>query len=129
MQLLPQQQNVDALRVLASEGINLLATGQFELLVERYGYALAFGRNPVDAVRMDLAKALSDMSENNLLQVEPNDLQVIIYQENESGLCGAIDCNLPTQAGRNILVSFVVTGIDTKQFFTLEDICAKLGPD
>lgn len=129
MQLLPQQQNVDALRDLASEGIDLLATGQFELLVERYGYALACGRNPVDAVRMDLAEALSETSENKLLQVGPNDLPVVFYQENDSGLLGAIDCEVPTRAGGNIWVSFVVTGTETGQFLTLEDICAEPGSD
>jgi hypothetical protein len=41
MQLLHHQQHVDALRDLACAGINLLATNQLEMLVERYGYATA----------------------------------------------------------------------------------------
>ena len=125
MQLLPQQQNANALRDLASEGIDLLATDQFELLVARYGYARACGRNSAEAVRMDLAEALSETSGNKLMQVGTNDLQVVFYQENASGLRGAIDREVPTHAGRNIWVSFVVTGTETEQFLTLEDICAE----
>lgn len=125
MQLLPQQQSVDALRALVSEGINLLATGQFELLVERYGYAVAFGRDLVDAVRSDLAEALSETSRNKLLQAEPNNLRVDFYRENDSGLRGAIDCEVPTQAGKNIWVSFVISRTETGQFLTLEGICVE----
>jgi hypothetical protein len=125
MQLLPQQQNVDALRALASEGVNLLATGQFELIVEHYGYAVACGRNPVNAVRMDLAEALSETSGNRLLQTGPNDFPADFSQGNASSLQCAIDCKVPTQAGRNIWVSFVVTRSETGQFLTLEDICAE----
>lgn len=129
MQLPPPRQNVNALRDLASEGIDLLATGQFESLVERFGYAVAFGRNPVDAVRMDLAAALSETPGNKLLKVVPNDVPVVFYKENDSGLRGAIDCAVPTQTGRNIWVSFVVTGTETEQFLTLEDICGELRTD
>jgi hypothetical protein len=129
MQLLPHQQNVDTLRDLASAALDLLATGQFELLVERYGYATSLGRNQVDAVRADLAQALSDASGSELLQVRSNDLPVVFYQDNAACLRAAIDCDIPTQAGRSVWVSFVVTGTETEQFFTLEDICAEPGPD
>ena len=129
MRLLPHQQNVDVLRNLASEGVSLLATSQFELLVERYGYALSYGRNPVDAVKMDLARALSEASGNELLQVRANDLSVVFYEDNASCLRAAIDCEIQTQTGRNIWVSFVVAGTGTEQFLSLEDICAEPGPD
>ncbi|WP_313174089.1 hypothetical protein [Massilia sp.] len=129
MQLLPQQQNVNALRDLASAGVDLLATGQFELLVERYGYAVACGRNPVDAVMMDLAEALSETSGNKLLQMGPNDLSVVFCQQSDSGLQAAIDCEVTTQAGKNIWVSFVVTGTEAGQFLILEEICAEPGSD
>lgn len=125
MQLLPhQQKNIDVLRNLASEGVDLLATSQFELLVERYGYAMSHGRNPVEAVQMDLAQVLSEASGHRLLRVRPDDLAVVFYQDNAACLRAAIDCEIPTQAGRNIWVSFVVAGTETDQSLTLEDICA-----
>ena len=125
MQLLPQQQkNIDVLRNLASEGVGLLSTSQFELLVARYGYALSHGRNAVEAVQMDLSQALSEASGHKLLHVRPEDLSIVFYQDNAACLRAAIDCEIPTQAGRNIWVSFVVTGTETDQSLTLEDICA-----
>jgi hypothetical protein len=127
MQLLPHQQNVDVLRDLACAGLDLLRTNQFELLVARYGYARALGRDPVNAVRGDLAQALSDASGSELLPVGSSDVSVTDYQENASCLRAAIDCEVPTQGGRSVWISFVVTGTDSEQFFTLEDICAELG--
>ena len=72
----------------------LLAREQFGLLVERYGYALCYGRNPVDAVRADLSRALSEGSGNKLLQVRANDLSGVFYEENAACLRAAIDCDL-----------------------------------
>ena len=43
MQLPALRHNVDELRNYALDGINLLATGQFDLLIERYGYGLSYG--------------------------------------------------------------------------------------
>ena len=123
MQLLPHQQDVDSLRDLACAGLHLLATGQFELLVERYGYARAFERDPAEAVRFDLAQALLTASGNDLLPVRPSDIPVVFYQENATCLRAAIDCEVPTQGGRCVWVSFVVTGTET-EFLSLEDICA-----
>lgn len=127
MQLLPHQQNVDALRDLACAGLGLLMTNQFKLLVERYSYATALGRDPVDAVRADLAQALLEAPGSQLLQVRSSDLKVVFYQDNATGLRAAIDCEIPTLAGKSIWVSFVVTGTKTEQFFTLEDIRAEPG--
>jgi hypothetical protein len=94
MQLLPHQQNVDALWDLACAGLDLLTTNQFELLVERYGYARAFGRDLAAAVRGALAQALSDASGRELLPLRSNDLPVVFYQENASRLRAAIDCHV-----------------------------------
>jgi len=123
MRLLPHQQNVDVLRGLVCTGLELLATHQFELLVERYGYATALGRDPVEAVRGDFVQALSDASGSELVPVRSRSVSVA-YQENASCLRAAIDCEVPTQGGRSIWISFAVTGNESEQFFTLEDICA-----
>lgn len=127
MRLLPHQQNVDALRDLACAALDLLTTNQFELLVERYGYATALGRDAVDAVRGDLAQALSDASGSALLPVRSSDVPVAYYQENVLCLRASIDCEVPTQGGRSVWISFVVTATESEEFFTVEDICAELG--
>ena len=129
MQLLPHQQNADALRDLACAGLDLLRSHQFAVLVERYGYAAALGRDPVDAVRGDLAQALSDASGKGLLAVRSNHFPLVFYQENASCLRAAIDCEVPTHDGGIVWVSFVVTATETEQFLTLEDICAEAGLD
>jgi hypothetical protein len=102
VQLLAHQQNVDALRDLACRGIDLLMTNQFELLVQHYGYALALGRNPVNALRRDFAQALSDASGSELLPMKARDLPVVFYQDSSSGIRAAIDCEVPTRTGRSV---------------------------
>lgn len=125
MQLLHHQQNMDVLRHLAAEGVYLLATRQFESFVARYGYALSYGRDPVDAVRIDLVSALSGAPENELLQISLHDLPVVAYRVDSPFILAVIECDVPTRAGRNICVSFVVTATESGQFLTLEDICAQ----
>lgn len=129
MQLLPHQRNVSALRDLVCEALELLTSAQLELLVERYGYARAFIRNSVFAVRADLAKALQEAAGSALLTVASNELPVVYYQDNDTGLRAAIDCAVPSLGGRCVWISFVVTGSETEQFLTLEDICAEPSPD
>jgi hypothetical protein len=43
MQLLPHQQNINAMRELSSEGIDLLGARQFECLVERMPMSYRLG--------------------------------------------------------------------------------------
>lgn len=70
MQLLPHQNPLSALRDLVCEALELLTSGQLELLVGRFGYAMAFERNPVCAPRAPLltltspAKADGDEDED-----------------------------------------------------------------
>jgi hypothetical protein len=62
MRLLPHQQNINAMRELSSERIDLLGARQFECLVERYAHVQSFGRSPFDAVWLDLDRTLSAVS-------------------------------------------------------------------
>lgn len=125
MQVLPHQQNADALRILTCAGLDLLTSSQFAMLVEFYSYASALGRDPLEAIRSDLAKALLDASGSELLPVKPSELSVVFYQENTSFLRAAIDCKMPTLGGRYVWISFVVTANKTEQILTLEDISAE----
>jgi hypothetical protein len=129
MQLLPHQNNVNALRDLAREALNLLAAGQFGLVADRYGYARAFGRGFVDAVAADLAQALLDASGSELLTINSSELTVVFYQDNSTGLRSAVDCEVPSRGGRSVLISFVVTETEDGQFFVLEDIYGEPAPE
>lgn len=123
MQLLPHQTCVSALRELACEAIELIAAHKFDLLVDRYGYAVALGRGLVEAVKDDLTPTLIDASGDKLLTPAPHELTVAYYAKNNDwNLLATIDCELPTLGGRRVWVSFVVSGTEEKQFFTLEQI-------
>jgi hypothetical protein len=124
MQLLAHQKNQTALRDLARAAIDLLVAGKLDLLAEQYGYALAAGRDFSAAIRTDLARALANAGGTRLLAPASDDLPVVYYRENSSRVIAAIDCDLPTAEGGGVRISFVVSGTDEQQFFTLEDICA-----
>jgi hypothetical protein len=129
MLLPPHQKDVSGLRDLACEALDLLRSGQFEIFVKRYGYATAFERDLVDAVKADLAQALQVASGSRLLPMAPEELPVVYYEDNSTGLRAALDCEVPSLGGRSVWISFVVTGTETEQFFTLEDIFAHADPN
>jgi hypothetical protein len=60
MYLLPHQKTEEALRNLACAAIDLLVEGKVDLLAERYGYAVACERELGEAIRADLAGAMSN---------------------------------------------------------------------
>jgi hypothetical protein len=86
---------------------------------------MAFKRNAVLAVRADLAEALQEAAGSALLTVASNELAVVYYQDNDTGLRAAFDCAVTSLGGRCVWISFVVAGSKTEQFLTLEDICAE----
>jgi hypothetical protein len=124
MQLLAHQKNQTALRDLARAAIDLLLAGKVDLLAEQYGYALAAGRDFSTAIRSDVARALANAGGTGLLPLASDDFPVVYYRENSSRVIAVIDCDLPTADGAGVRISFVVSGTDEEQFFTLEDICA-----
>lgn len=129
MHLLAHQKNEAALRNLACAAIELLVEGKLDLLAERFGYAVAFERKLVEAIRDDLAEALAKASGTKLLTVASSELSVVYYCENSTQLIAAIDCDLPTDGYEFVCVSFVVSGMKEDQFLTLEDISASSRPE
>jgi hypothetical protein len=60
--LIPDRQtDEDSLAIFAAEAVRLLCSGNFADLAERFGYALAFDRDPAAAIGEDLSLCLAQL--------------------------------------------------------------------
>jgi hypothetical protein len=123
MEILDTQTDKASLLQLAADGIGLLASGDFDAVASRFGYALAYGRDRSMAIRADLAVYLSEIGSANLMPVSaPPNTSVAYFKPNETGLFAALDCVVPTNNGAKILVSFVVSTKGARKYFSLEGL-------
>lgn len=113
-----------ALLAFAAEAVDLLRSGQTESLVARYGYALAFGRDKVAAIRDDLKLSLDEVGSVGLAEAAEASHEVKYFGPNESGLVALVESHVPTNNGKSPLVELVVTGGEDGTHITLEQLSA-----
>jgi hypothetical protein len=113
---------------LAAFGIDaakLLRAGNIHALVEQFGYARALGRDCADAVRADLATALAELGATKLVSADSQEPRVSYYKANDTGLFALVECLVPAENGKSVLLELVVTTDGTSTHITLEDLsCA-----
>lgn len=111
------------LEPLARRCAELLRAGKFEALAEAFGYAVALGRPPASAIAADLQAALGGVGASSL--VADVSLQVAVkYFEPKDSLLGVVECSLPANNGRQVLVELVVTEREGQAYLTLEQVSA-----
>lgn len=124
MQLTPDCRDEASLSAFGWEATRLLRAGEIEMLTEHYGYALAFDRDPVAAIRQDLATSLSEVGSAGLAQTGDEDIRVSYFNPNDTGLLGLVQCIVPTDNGKHILLELVVTSNGAETHVTLEQLSA-----
>jgi len=119
MKLSQSQTDENSLSMLGAEAVTLLENRNFSVLAERFGYALAFGRDVEQAIKEDfelcIDESIKPSSKNS------KTIQVKYFQPNDIPLFAVVECI--TQINQNISVSIdlIVAGEDEK-FITLESI-------
>jgi hypothetical protein len=96
------QESLTEFGVLAAK---LLATRELSQLSEKFGYALAFGREPAAAIAEDLARCLC--GQNASPASEYPKITVKYFKENESSLLALVECYVQMTASANILLELV----------------------
>ncbi|MGO4221078.1 hypothetical protein AB4Y64_04385 [Lysobacter sp. TAF61] len=87
MQISDDQVNEAALAGFGTDAIRLLCAGDVSTLVDRYGYALALGREPVAAIRDDLANCLAGLRATHLMRIpDAASVTAEYFQPNDIGL-------------------------------------------
>jgi len=124
MQITHAQLEEDWLAAFGIEAVNLLCCGKFSDLAERFGYALAFDRNPMKAIEQDLACCLNELQAVALAPLGRNAPKVSYFQPNDTGLVALLELLVPTNNGQQVLVELVVTGNGSELHITLEELSA-----
>lgn len=120
MRLTGDQTDPQSLSALAAEAVVLLVSRDFDGLADRFGYALAHGREISDAIAADFAVCLSEAEG----PADRADLPVTVkyFQANDTGLLALIECVAHVTDDAAILLELVVTGNDAERYLTLEGI-------
>ncbi|WP_114238793.1 hypothetical protein [Dyella sp. C9] len=115
------QMDRQALARFGEEAIALLKAGDFVALAARFGYALAYGREPAKAMESDLIACLSE-DEGSPGPMNPS-IAIKYYdaQAVESiGVSAAIECTTRLAHNSAILLALVVTGSGEEHHVSLE---------
>ncbi|MFI5445587.1 hypothetical protein [Polaromonas sp. UC242_47] len=110
---------------LAAFGIDaasLLVADNVYALVERFGYARALGRDCADAVRADLAATLAELGATAVVSADRQDPRVSYFKASDTGLFALVECFVPADNGKSVLLELVVTTDGMSTHITLEDL-------
>jgi hypothetical protein len=110
---------------LAAFGIDaarLLVAGNVQALVEQFGYALALDRDCTEAVLADLATTLAELGATTVVSADRLEPRVSYYKANDTGLFALVECLVPTDNGKSVLLELIVTTDGRRIHITLEDL-------
>jgi hypothetical protein len=123
MQISDSQTDEISLAAFGVDAIQRLCAGDIAAVVDRYGYAIALGREPSDAIRDDLASCLDKVRASSLLP-EPaiTTASVKYFVPNDSGLFALVQAVAPAENGAGILVELIVTTCERHMYVSLEQL-------
>lgn len=121
MQISESQMDKRSLEQFAQEAVSLLQHGDFSALAERFGYAMAYGREPASAIEADLSNRLQERGLPGRLPFV--DIKYFNEEAAEStDLVAAIDCAAYLAGDSVVQFSLVVTRKDSLRYISLESV-------
>lgn len=119
MKLSPSQIDEKSLSQFGMEAIALVEGRNFIALGERFGYALAFGRDLAEAIKSDFCQCIAgaECPSSDTTQ----SIQVKYFKPNDTQLYALVECVIPVGRDAAVLVELIITGEDEKHI-TLEQI-------
>jgi hypothetical protein len=124
MKLSADHFNDASLAAHGAEALVLIVRGDIPALAERFGYALAFGRDLASAIQSDLSSVLAELGAASVVLAPAQATQVAYFKPNDTGLVAVVEARAQTNIGKPILVELVVSGSGTDMHLTLEQISA-----
>ena len=107
---------------LGVDASRLLCSGQLRSLHEQFGYALAFDRDPIVALEGDVAAVLSEVGASSFGDPNETAYKVSHFKPGETGLISLVECLVPTNNRRQVLLELVLTKKGSEPFLTLEQL-------
>lgn len=92
----------------------------FEALANRFGYALAWDREPAAALKADYERAASSP-----LQAKPvAGVSVVVkyFKPNDTGLFAVVECAIPLVEGGAVGMDLIVAGKGEDRGISVEDV-------
>lgn len=120
MKLSSAQTDEKTLALFGAEASMLLENRDFSRLAERFGYALAYGRDIALAIENDFEQCLNE-TEGVSSQVSPS-VQVKYFKPNSTHLFALVECISPVKPGSSALIELIVSGVGEEKHITLEQI-------
>lgn len=120
MRLLLKQTDETTLASFGKEAAALLMQRDYASLANRFGYALAYGRELAVAIEEDYERAAATPFETNPDSVPS--VEVRYFNPNSSGLFAVVECVVPVAEKSAVLLELVVTGSAEEKHITVEDI-------
>jgi hypothetical protein len=124
MRLSRDRLDAASLAELGLEARQLLVAGDISALSQLYGYALAFDREPANAIRAELASSLAEIDASELVGTDWEEPCVSYFKPNETGLLALVECLVPTENGHSILIEVIITMDGEETHATLEQLSA-----
>lgn len=113
----------ESLIALGNEASSLLCAGDIDRLADRFGYALAYGREKSAAISEDLRRCLAELGATEFVpRAEHASVSVKYFASNDTGLRALVECLVPNVGSGGLLLELVVTGNGDNGYLTLEDI-------
>lgn len=112
--------DVHSLSQLGAEAVALFATRDFQGLADRFGYALAYDRDPAQAIAADLESALLNSQEPS--EQETPSITVKYFKPNSTRLVALVECVMLFDDKVPILVELIVNSFDGGMNVYLEDV-------
>jgi len=104
------------------EVVRLLRVGEFAMLAEQYGYAMAYGRPPVEALRDDLTKTIASAGGSALSNALP-DVNVGYFAPNDVNLHAVVECYAAVVGSENaVLIELIITEARGEKHICIEDV-------
>lgn len=118
------QTHPEALAAIGSQAVQLLCSEDFSALAGRFGYSLAYDREPALAIREDLASSLAEIGASRLGRPPGATPSVSYFNPNDAGLFALIEQRVPADNGEHVLLELIVTARGAEKHVLLEQVSA-----
>ncbi|RVT45290.1 hypothetical protein EMM73_14660 [Rheinheimera sediminis] len=100
----------------------MLHQGEFEEFADRFGYAVALGRNLVVAISADFNAALETVEASRLNPRNIGNFKIRLMDPTNIGINGIVEHIVKADNGRELLIEYVLSDSDGINHITCEQI-------
>ena len=92
-------------------------------MAERFGYALAFDKDPAFAIQDELASCVAEFRERKMSKTSSTESVVVKYfKPNESNLVAVVECEFEGPQGCPVLAELIVIANGEERHVCLEQV-------